>query len=122
MPKILVVDDDILCLNSLSTILRRDSYEVTAISNGKDALREITKNIYDLCFIDVCLPLVSGVELMKKIREVSPETKVIMMTAGDLSCKEAKEIEEKAHLFITKPFDILQIKTILKCINGGVRS
>lgn len=122
MPKILVVDDDILCLNSLSTILKQDHCEVTAISNGKDALKEVMRNTFDLCFIDVCLPLVSGIEIMRKIQEVSPETKVVMMTAGDLSCEEAREIEDKAYHFIAKPYDILQIKMILKAITNGVRS
>jgi DNA-binding NtrC family response regulator len=122
MPKILVVDDDILCLNSLATILKQDSHAVTAISNGRDALKEIMRNTYDVCFIDVCLPMVSGIELLRKIQEVSPSTKVVMMTAGDLSCEEAREIEKYAYQFIAKPYDVLQIKMILKGCDSGVRS
>lgn len=125
MKKVLVVDDDILFLRSMQRILENESLDVKAVNNGEEAIRSILQNRYDMCFVDVCLPRLSGIEVVKKIVEVSPDTKVVVMTAGDITCEEARVIEEHAYHFLTKPFDMLQLKVILKNSHSpseGVRS
>lgn len=81
MTKILIVDDEKLILYSLSKTLGQGGAEVTAVSNGKDALSEIQRVSYDICFLDVQLPDANGLELMKTFRKLSPLTHIIIMTA-----------------------------------------
>ena len=74
MQKILLVDDEALILYSLSKTLRHCGSEVTTVTNGTDALSEIQRNSYDICFLDVQLPDANGLDLMKTIRNDSPST------------------------------------------------
>jgi DNA-binding NtrC family response regulator len=57
-----------------------------------------------------------GTDLLKKIRSISPETKVVMMTAGIITNAMKEHIEKNAYMFITKPFDLLQIKMLAQRI------
>ena len=84
MTKILLVDDENLILYSLSTTLRHDGSEVTAVANGKDAMSEIGRLPYNICFLDVNLPDANGYDLLKTMQQISPATRIIMMSAIDL--------------------------------------
>ena len=74
MTKILLVDDKELILHSLCKTLKHSGADVTSVTNGKDALQEIQRSSYDICFLDVQLPDANGLELMKIIGEMSPAT------------------------------------------------
>jgi len=114
--KILVVDDDNLFLAGFDKVLQTGSTEVKTVETGNAALREIESSQYHLCFLDLFLPDVNGVEVLKRIKETSPQTKVIVMTAGVVTSSMQETIERDAYMFITKPFDILQIKMLTRRI------
>jgi len=116
MKKILVVDDEQLLLLGLEKALQTDATEVTTAETGEEALREVTSSPCHLCFLDVFLPDMNGTEVLKKIMAISPKTKVIMMTAGIISNATKDLIEKNAYLFITKPFDLLQVRMLAKRI------
>jgi two-component system, NtrC family, response regulator AtoC len=116
MKKILVVDDEQLLLQGLEKALKNDATEVTTAETGKEALTEIASSPCHLCFLDVFLPDMNGTEVLKKIMAISPKTKVIMMTAGIISNAMKDFIEKNAYMFITKPFDLLQVKMLAKRI------
>lgn len=118
MKKILIVDDQQMLLHGLEKALKTDTTEVTTTETGKIALTAIESSSYDLCFLDVFLPDISGVELLERFKELSPETKVIMMTAGAITNSMQEYIEENAYMFITKPFDLLQVKMLAKRVLG----
>ncbi|MDO9028248.1 MAG: response regulator, partial [Candidatus Roizmanbacteria bacterium] len=69
---------------------------------------------YDICFLDIKLPDLNGLDVMKKVREISPETKVVIMTSATITADMKRTIEEGASLFIPKPFDLLKIKAFIK--------
>jgi DNA-binding NtrC family response regulator len=116
MKRILVVDDESLLLRGFDKALHTDSTEVTTVESGEAALSEIASSHFHLCFLDIFLPGMDGAEVLKKIATISPKTKVVMMTAGVINDAMVQTIERNAHMFITKPFDLLQVKMIAKSI------
>jgi len=117
MKRILVVDDDTFFLQGFDKALQTPFAEVKSVETGNTALLEIASSpYYQLCFLDLFLPDVDGIEVLKKIRELSPKTKVIVMTAGIVTNSLQESIEKNAYMFITKPFDLLQVKMLARRI------
>ena len=79
MEKILVVDDERSMRELLELVLKREGYAVHTAENGTRAL--IRQNVYDLIISDVKMPDINGIDLLARVREISPETMVIMITA-----------------------------------------
>jgi len=119
MQKVLIVDDERLILNGLSKSLSNNSTEIKIVETGNDALKEIASCFYDLCFLDIYLPDINGLEVMKKLKETSPSTRIVIMSARNISDDMRKEIEDNAYHFIGKPFDLSQIKTISELTLGS---
>jgi len=81
MEKILVVDDERSMRELLELVLKREGYVVHKAENGTRALELVRQNVYDLIISDVKMPDINGIELLARVREISPETMVIMITA-----------------------------------------
>jgi DNA-binding NtrC family response regulator len=116
MKKILIVDDDSLLLQGMGKALQTDAAKVATAETGEAALTEITASPCHLCFLDVALPDMDGTEVLKKIKAISPATKVVVMSAGVVSNGMKESIEKNAYMFIPKPFDLLQIRMLTKRI------
>ena len=112
MNKILIIDDEGLIRNVLSQALSNEHTEVKTAATGSDALLSINSSSYNLCFLDIQLPDMNGMEVMRKIKAISPETKVVIMTANLVTEEMKKEIQKIAYGFVSKPFGLSQIKTI----------
>ena len=108
---ILVVDDEPLILLCVSKFLK-ESAVVKTVATAEKALDEIEKQHYDLCFLDIILPGMTGLEAMKIINELSPETKVAIMSASFLDEAMKEQIDNFAYAFIEKPFDLSDIKEV----------
>jgi DNA-binding response OmpR family regulator len=111
MKRILIVDDESLIRYSLTAALRRDDTTVESVACGKDGLSEFDRNSYDLCFLDIHLPDMNGLDIMKTFRKASPETKIVILTGSEVDDEMMKSIQENAQLLVAKPFDLDQIKT-----------
>jgi len=109
--RILVVDDEPLIRDMLCRFLDINS-SVMTVGSAEEALEEIRTQHYDLCFLDVILPGMNGVEAMKIIKELSPSTKVAIMSGGYLCEDMKRQIAEGALEFIEKPFDLSRIREI----------
>jgi CheY-like chemotaxis protein len=116
MKRILIVDDEQLLLQGMNKALQTDVAEVVTVETGEAALKKIVSSPCHLCFLDVFLPDMDGTDVLKKIRSLSPKTKVVMMTAGIITNAMKERIEKNAYMFITKPFDLLQIKMLAQRI------
>ena len=81
MEKLLVVDDERSMRELLELVLKREGYAVHTAENGTRALELVRQNVYDLIISDVKMPDINGIELLSRVREISPETMVIMITA-----------------------------------------
>jgi CheY-like chemotaxis protein len=113
MRKILIVDDENLIRFSISSIFKDGQTEVRTASSGGEALKAIDGSCFDLCFLDINLPDANGLDVMRKIRELSPGTRIIVMTGGDVTNGMMRSIQENAHLLLTKPFDLYYMKTFV---------
>jgi DNA-binding NtrC family response regulator len=112
--KILIVDDESLILYTLSEVLRDERTEVRTAMTGAEALREIARDRYDICLLDLYLPDSDGLEILDHLRQVSPSTTVIIMTGNEIDDSVKKTIGEKAFLLLVKPFDLFYVRTVVK--------
>ncbi|WDL95176.1 response regulator [Alicyclobacillus sp. ALC3] len=108
--KVLVVDDQFGIRILLQEVLQREGYEVLQASNGTAALELVKNENPDLILLDMKIPGMDGLEILRTIRKWEYDTKVIMMTAyGELNLiREAMEMGALAHF--TKPFDIDELR------------
>jgi len=114
--RILIVDDEPSILSGPSKAINKFCNfrgEVKTAGNGKDAVKEVSRCFYDICFLDINLPDLSGLDVMKKINEISPQTKVAIMTACTITGGMKKKIDEGASLFIDKPINLPKVRVFL---------
>jgi len=114
MKRILIADDEAFLLQGMSRALQNPSTYVMMVETGAAAIAEVVSSFYQLCFLDLYLPDLDGTKVLEQIKEISPETKVVIMTAGVVPAEMREEIENSAYMFITKPFELLQVKMIVK--------
>jgi two-component system response regulator PilR (NtrC family) len=112
--KILVADDERSMREFLEIMLRKEGYAVSLSSNGEDVVRQSEKEIFDLILMDIRMPKLDGISTLKKIRILSPETTVIMITAYASADTAIQAMKEGAFDYITKPFKVDEIKLIIK--------
>jgi len=102
---LLVVDDERAVRDSLEDILELENYQVEAVGSGEDALEALNEQDYDLLLLDIKMPGISGIEVMRQSRRQVPETKVIILT-GHGSLESAIEaLRSGASDYILKPYD-----------------
>ncbi len=115
MKKVLVVDDEKLIVKGIKFSLEQDEMQVTAAYNGEDALELAKNNEYDFILFDVMLPGLSGFDVCQAIREFS-DVPIIMLTAKGDDMDKILGLEYGADDYITKPFNILEVKARIKAI------
>ncbi len=113
-PSILIVDDDEVMLKTLSDVLKKRGYEVFSVGSGNGALSMIKKNIIDLILLDMRLPDIDGLEVLKKIKEFDTEILVIMMTAYSDIQTAVSAIKSGAYDYINKPFELDELKLLIE--------
>ncbi|MBC8199678.1 MAG: sigma-54-dependent Fis family transcriptional regulator [Desulfobacterales bacterium] len=114
MAKILVVDDDPSMREFLEILLTTEGYEVTSASGGKEALGLCKKHKFDLAITDLKMPKVDGIDVLKTIREISPETMVILITAFASGETAIAAMKEGAYDYLEKNFDVEDLKAVIK--------
>jgi len=113
-PNILIVDDDEVMCRTLSDILEKMSYEVTTVQTGEDALGPLQEGIFDLILLDIVLPDMNGLDVLKKIRKIDRDPFVIMMTAYADVQTAVTAMKAGAYDYINKPFEIEELKLTIK--------
>ena len=113
MNRILIVDDELSMRELLSILLRKEGYEVVTAENGAMALKAIQREIFDLVVTDLKMPQFDGIALLKTVKDVSPDTIVIIITAfGTTEGAERARILG-AYDYIGKPFNNDEIKLVI---------
>lgn len=105
---VLVVDDEDVMRNLFTDLLTEQGYEVIAVKNGREAVEKVKERNFTIAFIDVHMPVMNGVEALKAIRKIKPQTRIVMMDSfPDTLIEEAKR--EGAITCIHKPFEIKEV-------------
>jgi two-component system response regulator PilR (NtrC family) len=112
--KILIVEDEKSMREVLKILLEGERYSVTSASDGFEGLSYINRDIFDLVITDMKMPKIDGFELLKKIKEISPETIVIMITAFGTTESAVEAMKFGAYDYINKPFNIDEIRLIVR--------
>ncbi len=118
---ILIVDDEKDLCTVLSDSLSKDRYRVVTAFNGKTGLQLAKKERPDLMLLDIKMPGMDGIEVLKKIKKMKKEITVIMFTAfGTLeTAREAMKLG--AYDYVTKPVDLFLLKSLVKEVLGKER-
>jgi DNA-binding NtrC family response regulator len=118
-PQILIVDDDPLVRRTLLQLVREFEYEGSAVGSGEEALAHLSRVPSSLVLVDVRLPGISGVELLRQVRARHPQVRVVMIT-GYASVEVAVEaMQEGALDFLVKPFGMARLGDLLERLVGG---
>ncbi len=111
--KILWVDDEIELLKSHIIFLSEKGYEVDTVTNGEDALSELKRKSYDLIFLDEMMPGLGGLETLSRIKEITPNTPVVMITKSEEESLMNDAIGSEITDYLIKP--ILPSQVLLVC-------
>lgn len=113
--RILLVDDEPLIIKGLKYTLEQEGYETLAAYDGEEALEVFFANTVDLVLLDVMLPKLNGIQVCQRIRE-SSNVPIIMLTAKGEDMDKILGLEYGADDYMTKPFNILEVKARIKTI------
>ncbi len=118
--KVLVVDDEKLIVKGIRFSLEQDGMEVDCAYDGEEALEMIQNHEYDIILLDVMLPKLTGFEVCQQLREFS-SVPVVMLTAKGDDMDKILGLDYGADDYITKPFNILEVKARIKAIMRRTR-
>lgn len=101
---ILLIEDEKKQSEFIQRALEQDYYKVDALFDGKEAMDRIEVRDYDLIIVDLQLPQVSGVDIVKRIRELKLKTPILVLTANDDTSMKVANLDNGADDYLTKPF------------------
>ena len=103
--RILVIEDEKEISDGISAILKAEGYQVDAVYDGLSGLDTILENIYDLILLDVMLPKLNGIDILKNARQEGVTTPIIILTAKSQTEDKIQGLDLGADDYLTKPFD-----------------
>lgn len=111
---VLVVDDERNIRNNLGMVLEAEGYEVDKCANGDDAILHVKQGRYDIAFVDIQMPKMDGLELLRYLRELRPKMPVVILTAYGTVNRAVEAMKLGAVDFLEKPFDPTVIQLLCK--------
>jgi len=122
--KILIIEDSVDVLNALKKGFKDKKVMADHCKNGTEGVAKLKENSYDLVILDLMLPDISGEEILKKAKEMSPETHFLILTAQSDVNKKAELLDIGAEDFMQKPFTFdelyARIQAILRRLHGSL--
>ena len=113
MKTVLVIDDDEKICWAFQEFLEDEGFRSIVANSAEDGLQKIKTESPDIILLDVRLPGMDGLEALKKIKQISPDTYVIIMTAYRSPDTTIKSMQLSAYDFLPKPIDLDKVKEIL---------
>jgi len=115
---ILVVNDKRLMREILADMLKDMGYNVVMAEDGYKAIEKVKEVSFAIIFLDMRMPGINGVETLKEIKKINPETRVVMMTAYVGKNLEKEALKHGADTVIYKPFDMKEVMAIVEKLDG----
>ncbi|HET9215518.1 MAG TPA: sigma-54 dependent transcriptional regulator, partial [Terriglobia bacterium] len=106
MPRILIVDDEPGIRQSLKGVFEDEGFITDSVASGEECLRKIVDSAYDLVLLDIWLPGIDGIETLRRLREASPSTRVIMISGHATIATAVTATKLGAYDFIEKPLSL----------------
>ena len=121
MTRVLIVDDEKMVRNALSDLLRKKGFDVASAESGPQALETFPAFNPDVVLLDILMPGMNGIEVLKQIKPMNPDVCVIILTAVKDLTIARDAMQQGANDYLTKPFKYEQLETILS-VHGALRN
>jgi DNA-binding NtrC family response regulator len=112
--RILIADDEEIVIRSCLRILEGDEFQVEAVQDGREALRKIEENPYDVLILDIMMPNMDGLEVLRRVKETHPNVDVIMITGLSQIDTAVQAMKLGAFDYISKPFEPDELKLVVQ--------
>jgi two-component system, NtrC family, response regulator PilR len=112
--RIIVLDDEPGIRELLGMILNKNGYMVETVADGNEAINRMENDLYDLAVLDIVMPTLNGIDVLRTINEKSPETSVIMITAYASHETALEAMKLGAYDYIAKPFKFDELKKVIE--------
>jgi DNA-binding NtrC family response regulator len=112
--RILIVDDEEIVIRSCLRILDGDEFQVESVQDGREALRKIEENPYDVIILDIMMPNMDGLEVLRRVKETHPNVDVIMITGLSQIDTAVQAMKLGAFDYISKPFEPDELKLVVQ--------
>lgn len=112
--RVLVVEDEKNLNRIISELMEDEGYSVDSCFNGADALEYTLSAKYDVIILDIMLPRLNGLELVRKMRSQSDTTPVLFLTARDSVADRVEGLESGGDYYLTKPFDFKELAAVVR--------
>ena len=114
--RILLVEDDKMLSDALSRALVQSAYAVDAVHTGEQADDALVMQAYDLVILDIGLPGLSGLEVLRRLRERKLQVPVLMLTALDTLADRVRGLDQGADDYLAKPFDLPELEARVRAL------
>ncbi len=111
--RILVIDDDPAVVDTLVTLLGEEGYGVSSAVTSDEGLRLFILSHPDLVLLDIALPGMNGIEMLKRIRSIAPTARVVMVSGVTDPARAREALELGALAWVDKPFDLAYLKRVV---------
>jgi DNA-binding NtrC family response regulator len=116
-PLVLVVDDSVIERQLLLTLLDDKGYKMCSVETGEECLSQLAAKRYQVILLDISLPGMDGIETLKKVKELRPDTAVIMVSGHSEKELLEKAMKEGSYAYLHKPFDASMLVDVMeKCV------
>ena len=116
MKKILIAEDEMMLQKTIEFKLKKEGYNVTAVSNGQEAMHKINSETFDLIVTDMMMPFISGLEVITEVKASGNECPVIVLSSVGQEEMVVKALKLGASDYITKPFSPNEFSTRIEKI------
>lgn len=114
--RILLAEDERSLSRALIKIFEKNNYSADAVYNGKDALDYLESEIYDVIILDIMMPLMDGITVLKKLRKNGNQIPVLMLTAKSEIDDKVLGLDSGANYYLTKPFNTKELLATIRAI------
>ena len=114
--KLLLVEDNQQLNNALTTILKRNSYVVDSVFDGEEAMTLIEEYTYDVIILDIMIPKINGLEVLKRTRAMNIESPILMLTAKSTTEDKVYGLNLGADDYLAKPFNVDELLARIKAL------
>lgn len=112
--KMLIVDDEAIALRNLEHVMKKEGYDVTGTTKGQQALKLIEEERFDVVLTDLKMDKVDGMQILKRCRDLYPDTEVIMITGYATVQTAIQAIKKGAYDYIAKPFKLDEVRGVVR--------
>jgi len=112
--RILIVDDEEIVIRSCLRILDGDEFQIESVRDGREALRKVEENAYDVIILDIMMPNIDGLEVLRRVKETHPDVDVIMITGLSQIDTAVQAMKLGAFDYLSKPFEPDELKLVVQ--------